>query len=44
MSGTVPFDAEAVCDECGMVGAWDFMGDYLCPDCAAAAIGPPEDE
>jgi len=32
-SRTVPFDSEAICDECGEKGAYDFMGDYLCPEC-----------
>ena len=33
MSREVPFDMNAKCDMCGCVGAWDFMGDYLCADC-----------
>ncbi len=33
---TVPFD------DCGKAGAYDFMGDLLCPDCATKAIGEPE--
>lgn len=39
---TVPFDKNEVCDVCGKVGAYDFMGDLLCPDCAHKAMGPPE--
>ena len=39
---TVPFDVKAVCDNCGEVGAFDFMGDLLCTKCAEDAIGRPE--
>uniref|UniRef100_A0A6H1ZSR1 Uncharacterized protein n=1 Tax=viral metagenome TaxID=1070528 RepID=A0A6H1ZSR1_9ZZZZ len=38
MSRDVPFDKDAVCDVCGKVGAWDFMGDFLCPECASKVI------
>ena len=38
----VPFDNDAVCDNCGKTGAYDFMGDLLCPECANKAIGEPE--
>lgn len=38
----VPFDDEAKCDSCGQLGAYDFMGDYLCPNCAEKAIGESE--
>lgn len=34
MSREVPFDKSAKCDNCGKIGAYDFMGDYLCPECA----------
>lgn len=37
MSREVPFDEQAKCDNCGGVGAFDFMGDLLCPVCADAA-------
>jgi len=30
----VPYNANLICDECGKRGAYDFMGDYLCPKCA----------
>ena len=33
MGRDVPFDFDDKCDKCGKPGAWDFMGDYLCPDC-----------
>ena len=39
---TVPFDDKAICDDCGSVGAYDFMGDFLCSECAEKAIGEPE--
>jgi len=42
MSRDVPFDAKAICDNCGGKGAYDFMGDLLCPKCAEKAIGKPE--
>lgn len=33
-SREVPFDKDEKCDLCGAVGAFDFMGDLLCPACA----------
>lgn len=38
MSREVPFDPSAICDVCGAVGAYDFMGDLLCPLCSDDAI------
>lgn len=36
MSGRdIPFDPEALCEECGVKGAYDFMGDVLCIHCAS---------
>ena len=35
-----PYDEEQVCDGCGRVGAYDFMGDYLCDACAEKEIKP----
>jgi len=32
----VPFDDTAMCDNCGATGAFDFMGDCLCPHCLYA--------
>lgn len=29
----VPFDEFAVCDNCGKIGAFDFMGDFYCKEC-----------
>jgi hypothetical protein len=29
----VPFDEFAVCDGCGEIGAFDFMGDFFCSKC-----------
>lgn len=34
----VPFDANEICDICGNQGAYDFMGDLLCPKCANNVI------
>ena len=31
----VPYRPGAVCDVCGKTGSYDFMGDYICPSCAA---------
>jgi uncharacterized Zn ribbon protein len=42
MSREVPFDPVAVCDDCGAKGAYDFMGDYLCPECASKCIESEE--
>ena len=41
MSEDVPFDSDAICDICQKKGAYDFMGDLLCPGCAEKAIGAP---
>jgi hypothetical protein len=41
---SVPWDDEAVCDDCGHRGAYDFMGDFLCFDCLAEIIDPGEDD
>ena len=34
MDRSVSFDENLICDNCGKLGAFDFMGDYYCPDCA----------
>ena len=34
MNREVKFDKNAICDNCGAIGAFDFMGDYLCEKCA----------
>ena len=39
MSRDVPFDEKAICEGCGKVGAYDFLGDVLCPTCAARMCG-----
>jgi hypothetical protein len=33
MNRDVPFDKDEECDLCGEIGAYDFMGDYVCPAC-----------
>jgi hypothetical protein len=38
----VPFDPNAICDDCGMKGAYDFIGDLLCAKCAEKALGKSE--
>lgn len=34
MSRDVPFNPNAKCDTCGRIGAYDFMGDYICTKCS----------
>ncbi len=34
MSRDIMFEEGLICDNCGKVGAFDFMGDYYCSDCA----------
>jgi len=29
----VPFSSNEKCDTCGKVGAYDFMGDFICENC-----------
>lgn len=36
MGNTVPFYNKAVCDGCGVTGAYDFMGDCFCQKCLDA--------
>jgi uncharacterized membrane protein len=38
MSRDVPFDEDAICDICGDKGAFDFMGDLICPKCSEAEL------
>ncbi len=33
MNRDIPYDPELICDLCGKKGAFDFMGDYICPAC-----------
>lgn len=33
MSREVPYDKNAICDNCGKAGSYDFIGDTLCEDC-----------
>lgn len=34
MSGReIDLEPNAICDGCGKKGAFDFMGDYFCPEC-----------
>jgi len=32
------YDPELECDNCGAIGAYDFMGDYLCENCIGFEI------
>ncbi len=29
----IDFEEDLICDNCGATGAYDFMGDSLCPKC-----------
>ena len=31
----IPFDPDLRCDICNCLGAYDFMGDYICSKCLA---------
>lgn len=33
MDREIPFEKDAKCDVCGKMGAFDFMGDYICERC-----------
>lgn len=44
MSRSIPFDTKEKCEECGVVGSFDFMGDYLCDQCARQYIDSELDE
>ena len=35
---SVPFDPNTSCDNCGTMGAFDFMGDYLCVRCSGRPL------
>lgn len=39
---TIPYEPETVCDMCGEKGAFDFMGDFLCPECTQEALDGSE--
>ena len=43
-SRDVPFEIDAICDECGAKGAFDFMGDYFCPKCLRKAYEEIEED
>ena len=30
---TVPYNENATCDYCCKLGAWDFLGDFICQEC-----------
>jgi hypothetical protein len=34
----VPYLKDEVCDNCGEIGAFDFMGDLFCQDCIGGYI------
>lgn len=42
MSRDIPFDKNAKCDWCGAKGAFDFMGDFICPNCAVTIFTPDD--
>lgn len=42
MSRLVPFEPDEKCESCGVLGAFDFMGDLLCSKCAGNEPEYPE--
>lgn len=44
MGRDVPYKPEAICDDCGKPGAYDFMGDLICQDCVDQMDLPREGE
>lgn len=38
MSESAPFDGTAICDFCGVNGAFDFVGDLICQKCFDAIM------
>lgn len=44
MSRDVPFSENEKCDFCDNVGAYDFMGDLVCPECCKKYIKSEEGE
>lgn len=44
MSREIPFEPDERCDCCGALGAFDFMGDFLCPNCVIITYGPLDDD
>jgi len=44
MGRDVPFNPIAICDNCGAVGAYDFMGDYLCQSCVDDVVLDDDDD
>ncbi len=42
MTREVEFNKEARCDNCGCIGAFDFMGDFLCAECMKLFIEPED--
>ena len=41
---TVPYDEDAKCMFCNKKGAFDFVGDTICPDCAVELFEADEDD
>lgn len=40
----VEYDEDAICDDCGREGAYDFQGDFLCTTCAREYIDEGTDD
>ena len=38
MNREIPFDDKGYCAVCGHRGAYDVMGDYICPRCLSLEI------
>jgi len=38
MDREIPYEENSVCDGCGHIGAYDFVGDYYCDDCITCGV------
>ena len=44
MNREIEYLPEEECDVCGNIGAFDFMGDFLCSECANIYIDSDDSE
>ena len=44
MSREIPFEKDEICDYCGKIGAYDFMGDFCCAECMAIIFTPLDED
>jgi hypothetical protein len=43
MNREIPYNEDVKCDICGKQGAFDFMGDLICVECASKALSKKGD-